>query len=193
MAYGVPRLGVEWKLHLLAYATATAVLYPSHVCDLNRTSQQHWILNPLNKAKDLTCVLMDTSQVHYHWATMGTPQGHKYFQFYYEFPSKIVPIYMPTKSNLIFFLKAVINSENRYMTWSWDWTMEGLDFSGGSTYLNFPWEILYRNACRTSWFLVEFVNHCTTMGTPIVCRLFDGGHSDWGGVISHCSFDVHFL
>ena len=26
----------------------------------------------------------------------------------------------------------------------------------------------------------------------IVCRLFGDGHSDWCGVISHCSFDLHF-
>ena len=26
----------------------------------------------------------------------------------------------------------------------------------------------------------------------IVCRLFDGGHSDWCEVISHCSFDLLF-
>ena len=27
------------------------------------TLQQHWILNPLSKARDQTCILMDTSQV----------------------------------------------------------------------------------------------------------------------------------
>ena len=26
----------------------------------------------------------------------------------------------------------------------------------------------------------------------IVCRLFDGGHSNWCEVISHCSFDLRF-
>ena len=26
----------------------------------------------------------------------------------------------------------------------------------------------------------------------IACRLFDGGHSDWCEMISHCSFDLHF-
>ena len=25
----------------------------------------------------------------------------------------------------------------------------------------------------------------------IVCRLFDDGHSDWYGVISHCTFDLY--
>ena len=29
--------------------------------------------NPLSKARDQTCDLMDTSQIHFHWATTGTP------------------------------------------------------------------------------------------------------------------------
>ena len=35
------------------------------VCDLHHSSQQCQILNPLSKARDRTCILMDTSQVHY--------------------------------------------------------------------------------------------------------------------------------
>ena len=58
----VPRLGVELELQLLAYATATATLDQSRICDLNHSSWQHQILNPL---RDRTRVLMDTSQVHY--------------------------------------------------------------------------------------------------------------------------------
>ena len=34
------------------------------------------ILNPLNEARDLTCILMDASQIHFHCAIMGTP-GNK--------------------------------------------------------------------------------------------------------------------
>ena len=50
----VPRPGVELKLQLPAYATATATAMqdPSHVCDLYHRSQQCWILNPLSKAMD---------------------------------------------------------------------------------------------------------------------------------------------
>ena len=33
----------------------------------------------------------------------------------------------------------------------------------------------------------------TTSPAFIVCRLFDDGHSDWCEVVSHCSFDLHFL
>ena len=46
----VSRLGVKSELQLPAYATATAILHPY----------------PRSKARDLTCVLMDTSRVHYH-------------------------------------------------------------------------------------------------------------------------------
>ena len=35
--------------------------------------RQCWMLNPLCKARDGTCILMDTNQIHFHWATMGTP------------------------------------------------------------------------------------------------------------------------
>ena len=39
----------------------------------SHSSQQCWILNPLSEARDRTCVLMDTSRIHFHWATTGTP------------------------------------------------------------------------------------------------------------------------
>ena len=59
----VPRLGAELELQLLAYTTATATPDPRHVCDLHHILWQHWILNPLIKARNQTCVLMDTSWV----------------------------------------------------------------------------------------------------------------------------------
>ena len=58
----VPRLGVELELKPLAYATATATQDLSHVCDPHHSSWQHRILNPLNEARDQTCILMATSQ-----------------------------------------------------------------------------------------------------------------------------------
>ena len=59
----VPRLEVKLELHLLAYTTATAMQDPSCICDLHHSSQQHWILNPLSKARDGTRNLRDTSQI----------------------------------------------------------------------------------------------------------------------------------
>ena len=69
----VPRLGVDLELRQPAYTTATAIWDLSHVCDLHHSSWQHLIPNPLSEATDQTSVLTDTSQVHYHRATRGTP------------------------------------------------------------------------------------------------------------------------
>ena len=69
----VPRLGVESKLQLPAYTTDTATQDPSCLCDLHYSSQQCQILNPLSKARDRTCIFMDTNQIHFCRATMGNP------------------------------------------------------------------------------------------------------------------------
>ena len=69
----VPRLGVEWELQLLAYTAATAMPDPSHLCDPHRSSQHCQILSPWSRARDRTHIFMDTGQIHFHWATTGTP------------------------------------------------------------------------------------------------------------------------
>ena len=55
----VPRLGLKLELQLLVYATATAMLDPSRVCNLYHSSRQCWILNPLREARDQTHILME--------------------------------------------------------------------------------------------------------------------------------------
>ena len=69
----IPRLGVESELQLPAYSIATATQDLNCICNLHHSWLQHRIFKPLNKARDWTQTLMDTSQVHYHWAMMGTP------------------------------------------------------------------------------------------------------------------------
>ena len=63
----VPRLGVQpgvqLELQLPAYTTATETWDPSRICNLHYSSQECRILNPLNKGKDRTHILMDTSQI----------------------------------------------------------------------------------------------------------------------------------
>ena len=69
----VPRLGVESELQLPAYATATPMPDPSCICSLHHSSWQPWILNPPSRAWGQTLVLVDSDQVCYCWATVGTP------------------------------------------------------------------------------------------------------------------------
>ena len=58
-------LWVESELQMPTYTTATTTPDLSRVCNLHHNSLQHWILNPLGKARDQTCILMDTGQVCY--------------------------------------------------------------------------------------------------------------------------------
>ena len=88
----VPSLGVKSELQLPAYATATATWDWSHICNLLHSSWQRWILNPLIEARDVTCILMEISRVHYRWATTGTPRLLLlnllfYFHVCYLFPN----------------------------------------------------------------------------------------------------------
>ena len=76
----VPSLGVKLELQLPAYTTATAMRDLSRVCDLHHSSRQHQIPDPLSKARDQTRVLMDSIQICFHCATMGTPPGYIFNQ-----------------------------------------------------------------------------------------------------------------
>ena len=69
------RLGIESEPQVPAYTTATATLDLSCICSLHHSSRQCWILNPLSETRDQTCVLMDSSQISFRWATMATPQS----------------------------------------------------------------------------------------------------------------------
>ena len=68
----VPRLRAESELQSLAYDTTIATPDPSHICNLDHSPQQHRILNSLSEARDQICILMDTSQIHFQIATVGT-------------------------------------------------------------------------------------------------------------------------
>ena len=67
---GMGRIGAAI---LLAYAIATAMQDLSLVCELHHSSWQCRILDPMSEARDQTCILMDTSRIHFHCATTGTP------------------------------------------------------------------------------------------------------------------------
>ena len=74
-AMEVPRLGAESEPQPVAYTTATTMQDPNTIFDLNHSSQQRWIPNPLAKARDRTLILMDTNWICFYWATMGTPKS----------------------------------------------------------------------------------------------------------------------
>ena len=51
----------QCELQLPVYVTATAMPDPDCICDLHCSLWQGWILNPLSKARDGTCILVDTT------------------------------------------------------------------------------------------------------------------------------------
>ena len=75
----VPRLGIESELQLLTHTTATAMWDLSHIWDLYHSSQQHPILKPLSKIRDQTCILKDTSKIHFLCATTGALCDEAFF------------------------------------------------------------------------------------------------------------------
>ena len=70
----VPRLGVKLELQLLTSTTATAMQHPSWSAAYTTDQSSARSFNPVSKAEGKTFIPMDTSQVRYHWATMGTPR-----------------------------------------------------------------------------------------------------------------------
>ena len=78
-------------------ATA-ASLHHSHsnarsepVCDLHPISWQRWIPNPMSEARDRTCILMDTSLIHFRCATIGTPKFFIFFVYAFLFCFRAAP------------------------------------------------------------------------------------------------------
>ena len=68
-----------------SHAPATATWDPSHVCDLDHSSQQSQIPNPLREARDRAHILMDTSKIHFHCTTTGTPHLIDFHMWHFHF------------------------------------------------------------------------------------------------------------
>ena len=81
VAYGGSQTRGQIRDAATAYTTATAMPDPS----LHHSSRQWQILNPLSKARDGICILMDPRQIRFHWATMGTP-----WQAHFDLPDKAI-------------------------------------------------------------------------------------------------------
>ena len=69
-----PRLGVQSELLPLAYARATVTPDLSRICNLQHSSWQRQILNPLSEAKDRTQNLLVPSRTRFCCTMMGTPK-----------------------------------------------------------------------------------------------------------------------
>ena len=91
----VPRLGVKSELWPPAYTTATATWDLSCVCKLHHSSQQRRILNPLNKARDWICILMDVVGFINCWTTAETPV-FSFLRNLHTVLHMVAPIYIPT-------------------------------------------------------------------------------------------------
>ena len=63
VAYGSSHQGAQWELQLWAYTTAVATKDPRGILELCCSLWKHQVLNPLSKARDQTCIRMDTSRV----------------------------------------------------------------------------------------------------------------------------------
>ena len=92
----VPRLGVESELQLPASTTATTMADLSHICNPYKSSQQHWIPDPLSEARDRTHILMNTSRIHFCYTMMGTPITFKtlYFSLFFFLKTPAIASYL---------------------------------------------------------------------------------------------------
>ena len=64
---------------------AVAAGFLSRICNLHHSSWQHWIFNPLSKARDQT-IFMDTCRMGYRWGTMGTPPTCEFLTSFFVEP-----------------------------------------------------------------------------------------------------------
>ena len=64
-AYGSSQARSGIGAQPLAYTTATTTQDLSRIFDLHCSLQQCQILNPLSEPRNRTCILVDTSQIHF--------------------------------------------------------------------------------------------------------------------------------
>ena len=95
-----PGQEVKAEFQLPAYTVASATQNLSHICGLHHNSWQCQILNVLGEVRDQTHILMDTSQVHYCCATMGTSNIVFASQIRSLFPPPLPPLLCLVRLNL---------------------------------------------------------------------------------------------
>ena len=77
---------------------------------LHHSSWQCWILNPLSKARDRTCILVDMSQVCYRWATCELQENRIlcYMCFYF-----VLTLYQS-------YLSRSVHKRSTSLKWLWN-------------------------------------------------------------------------
>ena len=185
---GVPRLGVESELYPPAFATATATQDLSLICDLHSSSRQHWILRLLSEARDWTCMLMDTSQICFHWAMTGIPQCHLLKKP--SFPHHVFSTFLSVISwpyvglFLALYSVPLIQMSGVFFWWGGSFlaTLQHMVFLGQGSDLSHSCDL--HHSCGNSASLIHSAgprlepmsqcsrhhwSYCATMETPCVC------------------------
>ena len=88
---------------------------------LHHSSQQCWILSPLSETRDQFRILVDTSQVCYHWGTTGTP---------YLLPLLLITILTGVRGHtsvLLIRISLMISDGNHLFTYLLDFCMSSLE------------------------------------------------------------------
>ena len=150
-----------WKFPVQIRATAIV---------LHHSSRQCWILNPLIKARDGTCILMDISRVHYHWAmtrTLVVTFLIWVLKVLYLFWIQVVRYVLQRKAFLSFFAP-LANGCSQASDWIWAaaWPAPQL---WQHQILN-PLHWAGNRTCTSSmtWATsVIFLTHFTTVETPV--------------------------
>ena len=135
----------------------------SCVCNLHHSLWQCQLLNPLSEARGRTCVLKDTSQIHFCQATMGTPEPQWELQFsFFSFFNSHSNLYYFSYylfyiiSLLLLTLDLICCSFCSVPQWKFKWLI--LDLPSFLIYvfncINFP---LSTNLCRIPQILISSI------------------------------------
>ena len=81
----VPRLGLHRSCSCQPISQPRQCQIWALVWDLYHSSWPRWFLDPLRKAGDRTCILMDTSWIHFRGTAMGTLYSSHFLSLIFEY------------------------------------------------------------------------------------------------------------